>query len=341
VSSERALQVAVFGATGLVGREIVTLLEERSVPIGHLLLFATESSEGERIELGEESVVVSRVPKELPEVDVAFLCASGQLSREVAEELAEAGALVIDLAAGGFEEAPLLLGAGDLGSTPRTRRGGLIVRVPDPLTRMIAVPLRALASAVGPRRAIATAVVPASAFGRKSVDRLSEETIGLLNFQQAETDDDEEGEEADAQRPQGMAFRGIPETPTDPASVSARATNELPKLLPFPLSLAISGLRAPIFSGLAVSLSVELVSATTAEAVHAALREAPSLVVEEPGGSSISTYDVLGAEGIYIVGMRHDAKDPAWIHFWVLADNVRHGAALAAVSLAEGVLLKH
>jgi len=91
----------------------------------------------------------------------------------------------------------------------------------------------------------------------------------------------------------------------------------------------------------AVSLSVELVSPTTAEAVHAALREAPSLVVEEPGGTSISTYDVLGAEGIYVLGLRHAANDPAWIHFWVLADNVRHGAALAAVSLAEGILLKH
>ena len=340
MNGERALNVAIFGATGLVGREIVSLLEERGFPVGRLLLFASEASQGESVELGGESIAIEAPPKELPEVDVAFLCATGELSREVGEELAEGGALVVDLAAGGIEDAAPLLAAADLGSQPRTRRGGLIVRVPNPVARMIAVALRALAGSASPRRAIATAVIPASAYGREAVDRLSEQTIALLNFQEEPEAEDDEAIEA-ADRPPSMAFQAAPEAAGDAASIGARVAAELPRLLGFRAPVAVSAVRAPIFSGLAVSLSVELASPAGVDEVRAKLREAPSLVVEESSAARISTHDVLGADGIYIVGLRHDGADPAWIHFWLLADNVRQGAALAAVSLAEGILLKH
>ena len=341
MNGERALNVAIFGATGLVGREIVSLLEERGFPVGRLLLFASEASQGESVELGGESIAIEAPPKELPEVDVAFLCATGELSREVGEELAEGGALVVDLAAGGIEDAPALLAAADLGSQPRTRRGGLIVRVPNPVARMIAVALRALAGSASPRRAIATAVIPASAYGRDAVDRLSEQTIALLNFQEEPEAEDDEAIERAADRQPSMAFQAAPEAAGDAASIGARVAAELPRLLGFRAPVAVSAVRAPIFSGLAVSLSVELPSPAGVDEVRAKLREAPSLVVEESSAARISTHDVLGADGIYIVGLRHDGADPAWIHFWLLADNVRQGAALAAVSLAEGILLKH
>jgi aspartate-semialdehyde dehydrogenase len=326
VSVAREPRIAVFGATGLVGREIVSLLDERGVPFGELWLFASETSEGETIELGGREHRVSRLPKELPEVDLAFLCAGPEVSREVGDELAQSGAAVLDLAYGAHEDAPLVLGISDLPNVARTRRGGLIVRLPGAVARLIAIALRSLGNARAVRRVIATAQLSASTFGRRAVERLSEETVRVLNFQ-----------EGDEGAPPSAAFRATAESASDERSVSHRAASELRKLLAPAPPLDVSGLRVPLFSGLAIALSVELAAAASAETVKATLREAPSLVVEEVGAEPISTYDVLGADGIYVVGVRHDDADPNWTHFWMLADNVRQGAALPAVSLAEGL----
>jgi aspartate-semialdehyde dehydrogenase len=329
VSESRALRVAVIGATGLVGRELVALLDERSFPVGTLALYASPASTGATVEFRERATHVDPLPAQLPEVDVAFLCAPPEVSRDVAEDLAEGGALVIDLAPGDFGEAPLLLGAGDLGSAPRTARGGLWVRVPHPLTRMIVAPLRALGAAVRPTHVVGTLLLSASAFGRAAVERLSEESIALLNLQ--------EGEEGTASQ---EAFRCTPLAPE--SAVSARVSAEVAALADLSLPPALHVARIPIFHGQAAALSLELASPVEIDEVRGALRGAPSLLVagDEVTGAAVSTFDALGIDAIYIVGLRRDERDPRWLRFWTLADNVRQGAALAAVSLAEGILLK-
>jgi aspartate-semialdehyde dehydrogenase len=337
VSSERGYRVAVVGATGVVGRELTTLLPERDFPIAELRLYAAEAEEGEEIEVGGDWQRVERLPNELPEVDVAFLCATAEVSREIAEELAESGALVIDLASGS-ESAPLVLGAADVGEAPRTARGGMVVRLPDPLTRLVGVPLRAVAALARVERAIVTGVVSASAFGRAELDRLSQATVGVLNFRQPEEEQEEESDGEAA--PAGVAFRCIPEDPTAPG-IASRVTAELGQLLVPPLPVAVNVVRAPFFYGHAASLSIELSSPVAIDRVRAVLRDAPSLVVGEGGASDFSTLDAVGADAIYVVGLAQRAADPKWVHWWVLSDNIRQGAALAAVSIAEGLAVRH
>jgi aspartate-semialdehyde dehydrogenase len=330
VSESRALRVAVIGATGLVGREVVALLGERSFPVGTLALYASKASAGATVEFGEESSPVDALPEQLQEVDVAFLCAPPEVNRSVAAGLAEDGALVIDLAPGGGREAPLLLGAADLGAAPRTARGGLRVRIPDPLTRMIVGPLRALGAAMRPTRMIATLLLSASAFGRAAVERLSEESISLLNFREPQEEKSREG-----------AFRCTPLVPG--SAVAERVSAEVAALAELSAPLALHVARVPMFHGQAAAVSLELPSPVRIEEVCRALRAAPSLLVTEGGGESaaLSTFDALGADAIHVVGLRRDDSDPCWLHFWTLGDNVRQGAALAAVSLAEGILLQH
>jgi aspartate-semialdehyde dehydrogenase len=320
----------VVGATGLVGREIVALLDERSFPVGTLALYASPASAGATVEFGEESRAVDVLPDHLQEMDVAFLCAPPAVNRAVAAGLAENGALVIDLAPGDGREAPLLLGAADLGAAPRTARGGLRVRIPDPLTRMIVGPLRALGAAMRPTRMIATLLLSASAFGRAAVERLSEESISLLNLREPQ-----EG------RPREGAFRCTPLAPGSAVAVRVSAEVAALAALSAPLTLHVS--RVPMFHGQAAAVSLELPSPVPIEEVRRALRAAPSLLVTEDGGegAALSTFDALGADAIHVVGLRRDESDPCWLHFWTLGDNVGQGVALAAVCLAEGILLQH
>jgi aspartate-semialdehyde dehydrogenase len=330
VNDSRALRVAVIGATGLVGREVVALLEERSFPVGSLALFASPASVGETLDFGEEAMTVNALPTELPEVDLVFLCASAEVSRDVGAKLADGGALVIDLAPGGVDQASLLLGAADLGAVTRTTRGGLWVRVPDPSTRLVVAPLRALGAALEPIRVVATVLLSASAFGRAAVERLSEESIALLNLREAPA----------AGAPQ-EAFRCKPLAPRSP--VVTRVSAEVAALVKLRTRVAIRAIRVPMFHGHAAALSLEFDSAVEIDRLRRVLREAPSLVVaaEEGADTSMSTLDVIGVDAIHVVGLCQDERDPCWAHFWTLADNVRLGAALAAVSLAEGILLKH
>ena len=330
MSDSRALRVAVIGATGLVGREVVALLEERSFPVGTLTLYASQASVGASLEFHEQTRPVNALPDELPEIDLAFLCAPAEVSGDVAEQLTESGALVVDLAPGASDKAVLLLGAADLGSALRTARGGLWVRVPDPLSRMIVAPLRALdAAAMRPIRVIATLLLSASASGHAAVERLSEESIALLGLR--------EEEEGGAAR---GAFRSTPLPPDSP--VSARVLAEVAALVGLAAPLALHVARVPMFHGQAAALSLELASPVETDQVRGVFREAPSLVVvADQGADALSTFDVIGVDAIHVVGLRRDGNDSRWLHFWTLADNVRQGAALAAVTLAEGILLRH
>jgi aspartate-semialdehyde dehydrogenase len=212
--SDRSFRVAVVGATGLVGRELLALLEEREFPIGELRLYGDAES-GDALEVAGRSVNVDPVPDEVPDVDVAFLC---EPSHDVfGARLADNGALVLD--ASEHPTAPVdwppVLGPADVDAA----RAKEPIRLASPAARLVATPLRAIAEAHPLRRVIATILVPASAFGAAAVEGLGAETIALLNARgrslddetpdtasgEAEDDVEEAPEEADS-----LAFRCEP-----------------------------------------------------------------------------------------------------------------------------------
>lgn len=326
MSPERGLRIAVVGATGLVGGEIVGLLAERDIPIGELRLYASERSAGEEIEFRDRAIHVAKLEGSPAEVDVAFLCASTDVSRAVADPLAAAGALVVDLspAPTAPDRARLALSAADaraaLGASP-----GCVLRVPDPFTRMLALPALALASVGRPRRVIATLLAPASRAGKANVYRLSTETIDLLNLR-----------EGDEESPARIAFRCVPDVGGRDAS---RIEAETASLIGAAVPVSVHLTQVPVFFGQAASIAIELEAAPPLERVRQALRESPSLVLAEESG--VDTLDVVGADGILISELREGAAGSGWLRFWALADNVRQGAALAAVAIVEGVLLTH
>src|SRR5262249_33669535 len=146
------------------------------------------------------------------------------------------------------DSAPLVLGVGDIATADWHPNGGVFLRMADPLTRLAAVPLRALAALAKLERVIGTFLAPASAFGRERVDRLSEQTINLLNLREPEGDEP----------PTEFAFRCIPDRSSSVPSKSSRIARELARLLgdrPWAVAHVV---EVPVFFGQAVSLAVEL-----------------------------------------------------------------------------------
>lgn len=327
MSAERTFRVAVVGATGLVGGEVVSLLAERGFPVSELTLYASERSRGESLEWEGEPVEVKALERPLPEVDVAFLCATAEVSAEIRDELVAGGALVVDLAppAPGARGPAAALTAAEARASLQS--AGTVVRVPDPLTRLIAVPVLALRELALPRRVVSTLLASASRFGKASVERLSRETVGLLNLR--EQDEDEEPT---------VAFRCIP---LERGAAADRVDAELCELLGEEVAISTAVVRAPMFHGNAASIAVELAAPVDAAAVREKLRQAPSLLVAGAGDTPASTFDALASDAMQVVQIECASDDATWVRLWVLGDNVRQGAALAAVAMVEGLLLRH
>jgi aspartate-semialdehyde dehydrogenase len=332
--SDRGLRVVVVGATGLVGGEIVSLLADREFPVAELHLYASDESAGAEVEFGAERRAVERVPERLPSADVVFLCASPQVNGRVGAGVAAGGALVIDLSASDASEgAPPVLGPSDVAGAGA--RGP--VRLADPAARLIVAPLRALAEAAPIRRVVATVAVPASAFGRKSVENLGRQTIDLLNARArgAGEETDDVGEEDEST----LAFRCAPQVAASAENV--RVERQVSALLGTGVAVTVQRLRAPVFFGQLASVSVEMAAAVSLDQARKLLREAPSLILVEDPAASRSTFDAIGIDAVQVTGLRQDPGSPQWLHLWALSENVRQGAALPAVALAESLLLRH
>lgn len=320
-----ALTVAVVGATGLVGREIVACLAERQFPVGQLVLYASDRSAGEKVDFGERSITVQRLPRELPTIDVAFLAGPAEVSRRVAEELVGADALVIDLSP--FSRSQPGVAMTTIGwrapiRSPEEGGRGMLLALPSALGLLIALPLHPIAALSPIRRVVATALVSASALGRRGLEELSSETVALLNAQESESE--------------GRAFNCIAERRGDEGaerSLGAEAERDVRRLLGIDVPVAVAAVQTPTFHSHGVSLSVETESPIAPQALRQALRTAPSIVLEE---EPTNTRDAVGSEAIHVGGLRFD-PDPRWVHFWAAGDNLRQGGALAAVAVAEAV----
>lgn len=324
------ISVAVAGASGLVGREIVSLLAERSFPVGDLKLYASERSEGEDVELGERPERVERLPAVLPEVDVAFVCLPAAVAGEVVTAWSAAGSIVIDLSGsqGPASVVPLVLGEARQTELARRIEKGGVLALPSPLSRLVALPVAVLAELAPVRRVVATLLASASTFGSEAVTQLSRETVALLSSQESDSES--------ASR--ALAFSCALEEESGAGSLTERVRQEIARLAGVDGPVLVTLARTPTFHAQAASVAIETVRPIAPEAAARALREAPSLMLAEPGTLAASTLDSIGSDAVHLGGLTADGADPNWIRFWAAADNVRQGGALAAVSLAETAL---
>jgi aspartate-semialdehyde dehydrogenase len=329
--ARRDLVVAVIGATGVVGEELLALLEERGFPVGELRAFGSEESAGAELEFAGARIVVEALdPGRVAGADLVFCAASGVLA-PLLEPLEQSGARLVDLS-GGLEldlGVPLWLPGGSTGPGRAWRA------IPRGVVGALGVALLPLQRDVGLERVTAVCLEPAVGAGRRGVEELSDQTLALLGGMTGEAGDSEVF-------PQPLAFDCLPSVGLllegGDTSEERRLAHVLRRLLAAPgLTVESTRVRVPVFAGslacVHVATARELAPGRAIELWEkdAAIEVLPGDVLPTPRGTG-------GTDRVRIGRVRRAAGPAPGLAFALAQDDLRRGSALAAVEAAESLL---
>ena len=331
----KEVSVAVVGATGAVGRELLKILEERRFPISRIKLLASARSAGTRLKLNSTELMVEETTaSSFKGIDLAFISVSTKLSGELAPVAVEAGALVIDDSSY-FRmrpEVPLVVPEVN-GQDVQEHRG--IISIPNCSTTplvMVAHPLHA----VNPiRRIIADTYQSVSGAGGSAMIELREQTRSIL-----------EGGTAEPQAiPNQIAFNLIPRIddflPGGYTKEERKMIEETRKIMHCP-SIAISTtcVRVPVYISHSASLHLEFERPMSPSEARRILAAMPGVKVADSPEHGLypMPWNVAGTDDVFVGRIRKDKSHASGLAMWVVSDNLRKGAALNAVQIAEEVL---
>lgn len=335
-SSTRGLSIAIAGATGAVGREVLEVLEERDFPVRAVRALASPHSVGEDVEFLGESIPVEPEVGSLRHLDLLVLCTPAPVSLDLVREALRAEVSCIDCsgALATSPEVPLL--ASGL-AAPGATVGVPLVSSPGGSSLAWARLLRGLHAAAGVSRVVGTILRASAAEGRAGIETLSSETIALLN--QRQLDEDASCFE------RAVAFDCLP-VPFDEGeggpmtAAERRLRQELPRLLEEQIPLAVSAVQIPTFVGEGATLAVETrrpLSAAEAREVLAKETDVELWSDEELGPT---TRDTTGSDQILVGGVRSDPSVENGLLLWTAIDPLRLVAS-NVVKLAETRLRLH
>lgn len=334
--SEAGYRVAVVGATGAVGREMVRILDERDFPVAELVLLASKRSAGEELVWRGGLEAVRPLEDGVPEVDLALFSAGGELSREVAPEFVERGALVIDNSSAWRMDPAVPLVVPEV--NPESAMAALaeggkgIIANPNCSTIQLVVALKPLSDAFGLERVIVSTYQSVSGAGQKGVSELSNQVTALFNSREPEV----------SAMPHQIAFNCIPAIGSfldnGYTDEEWKLVRESRKILGLPaLRVSPTAVRVPVFSSHSESVHVELSRKVTVKEASAAFHNAEGLVIQDRPLEDHYPMPVpaTGLDDVFVGRIRQDPDDDRALNFWLVSDNLRKGAALNAVQIAE------
>lgn len=332
--SERQYTVAVVGATGAVGETMLAILEERNFPVGKIIPLASERSAGSTVTFRNREVVVQDLATFDPAgVDVALFSAGGGTSKEYAPKFAEKGAIVIDNSSAFRydDDVPLVVSEVNPEAARNPPRG--IIANPNCSTMQMLVALAPIHRAVGIERINVATYQSVSGGGRSALEELGRQTAAILNFADPEP----------ARFPVQIAFNLIPQIDdfldNGYTKEEMKLVWETRKILgDASIQVNPTAVRVPVFYGHSEAVHIETREPITPEAARALLEEAPGVVVVDdrsPGGWPTPVTHASGTDPVYVGRIRQDISHPRGLNLWVVADNIRKGAALNAVQIAE------
>ena len=326
--------IAILGATGAVGDELLTVLKERQFPIKTLRLFASKRSAGSRISWEDQSLMVEDIETaDLEGIQIAFFSAGGSASKSYAGRFIEAGAVIIDNTSAFRMEEAVPLVVPEVNSDDLNNHHGIIAN-PNCSTIQLMAPLNVLHNAAGLKRVVASTYQSSSGAGRKAMDELRDQTIKLLRFEEPPV-------KIFSRR---LAFDVLPQIGTleesGDTNEEEKMINESRKILSLPqLRVSATCVRVPTFVGHCISLNVELENSFKLEDLKQALEEAEGVLLchedEWP-----STVDVVGLDDVWVGRLRRDRSLDHGVNLWVAADNLRKGAATNAIQIAEELIAR-
>lgn len=327
--------VAVAGATGAVGREMLHVLEQRAFPAAEVRALASARSAGRRLPFaGGEIEVAEMTPESFEGVDIALFSAGAGVSREMAPEAARRGCVVIDNSSAFRMDDDVPLVVPEVNSSDLSWHSGVIAN-PNCSTIQMVVALQPLHALVPIRRVVVSTYQAASGAGQAAMDELYSQTEDFL-----------EGREISPREfAHRIAFNCIPQIDVflDDGSTKEewKMVVETKKIMHAPdIEVAATCVRVPVLRCHSESLNVEFSAPLSVDEARAALSNARNItVMDEPTDKRYPMPALLeGTDDVYVGRLRADTSTEHGLAFWIVADQLRKGAALNAVQIAEALL---
>jgi aspartate-semialdehyde dehydrogenase len=332
--TSKPLTVAVVGATGVVGGQMIACLLERGFPVGTLRLLASERSAGRIVTVREEDIAVEEAtPEAFEGVDIALFSAGGDTSKRLAPEAARRGATVIDNSSAWRMDPAVPLVVSQVNPDDLAWHEGIIAN-PNCSTMQLVPPLMALRDAVGLQRVVVDTYQAVSGTGGKAIREL-----------QAQVEAHVAGQALDVVvYPHQIAFNALPQVDVfldnGYTKEEWKVVTESRKILHLPdLRVSSTAVRVPVFVAHSEAVHVETTEPVTPERARVLFAAVPGVVVQDDPGTS--TYplatEAAGSDDIYVGRIRQDPSVDGGrgLAFWVVSDNLRKGAATNAVEIAE------
>ncbi|MGB4443365.1 MAG: aspartate-semialdehyde dehydrogenase, partial [Dethiobacteria bacterium] len=330
-------RVAVVGATGMVGQTMVDVLLERNFPMEELKLLASARSEGFKVKAGErEYLVEEALPQSFAGIDIAFFTAGETISKELAHEAVRHGAVVIDNSNAFRMNAEVPLIVPEVNPEDIQHHRGIIAN-PNCSTIQTVVALQPLQQAAGLKRVVAATYQAVSGAGREAVEELKEQCRAYLAGEEVVA---EYIPHKGATCTHQLAFNLVPQLDLflddGYCKEEVKMVQETRKIMGLPdLPVTATTVRVPVINGHSIALNIELQSPLTAEEARQILGKAPGLAVMDNPAELVypMPLQVSGRDEVYIGRIRTDYSVPYGLNLWVVADNIRKGAAVNSVQI--------
>lgn len=327
--------VAVVGATGAVGNEMIETLEQRNFPVEKLRVFASEKSEGTTLEFEGSSMVVETLKEDsFKGIDIALFSAGAERSKIWAPIAAQSGCVVIDNSSQWRMDKTVPLVVPEVNPHDLKWHKGIIAN-PNCSTIQMVVVLKPIHEAARIRRVVVTTFQSVSGTGKKAMDELLQQTTDLLNFRDVKSN----------VYPHQIAFNCLPHIDkfleNGYTKEEMKMVDETKKILgDDTVRVTATTVRVPVFRCHSESVNIETEKKITANEARAILSTAPGVIVYDVPEKNIYplALDVSGKDETYVGRIREDESLEKGLNMWIVADNLRKGAALNAVQIAEKLI---
>lgn len=331
--------VAVVGATGAVGGQMLECLEERNFPVGNIRCLASARSAGEVLEFKGKPVMVEELTRDSFEgIDIALFSAGGDRSREFCPAAAAAGAVCIDNSSAWRmdPDVPLVVPEVNPHAIADYRKKGIIAN-PNCSTIQMVVALKPLHDYATIRRIVVSTYQAVSGTGKKAIEELQKQVVSLFQGKSPEV----------KVYPHQIAFNCLPQidsfSDNGYTKEEMKMVNETRKILEADIRVTATTVRVPVFYSHSESVNIETEKKLTVAKARELLSSAPGVeLVDDPATSSYPMAIDAAGQDLTLVGrIREDESIDNGLNLWVVADNIRKGAATNAVQIAELLIGKY
>jgi aspartate-semialdehyde dehydrogenase len=326
-------KVAVVGATGTVGREMLNILAEREFPADEVVALASRRSQGVEVSYGDATLRVKALEHCDPAtIDICLMSAGSPVSKEWSPKFTAAGAVVIDNSSCWRYDAdvPLIVPEVNADAVVGFRRKGIIAN-PNCSTAQLVVALKPLHDKASIKRVVVATYQSVSGAGKEAMDELFAQTKAVFTIEEVEP----------KKFSKRIAFNLIPHIDVfmedGYTKEEWKMVAETKKILDPKIRVTATCVRVPVFIGHSEAVNIEFERPITADEARDVLRGAPGCLVidkHEPGGY-VTPYECVGEDATYISRIREDATVENGLSMWIVSDNLRKGAALNAIQIAE------